>query len=159
MSREVRRVPLDWQHPRDERGHYVPMFDTAYEDDLAEWIEGRRKWDAGEDSDRARYGGTWEEWSGSAPTPETYRPSWTEDNPPVGYQVYESVSEGTPVSPVFPDRESMIVWLMADPPIGIGGRILHLTREQAERFAEDAYAPSMVFTPSTGLVSGLEAPR
>ncbi len=24
-NREVRRIPRGWQHPRDERGRYVPL--------------------------------------------------------------------------------------------------------------------------------------
>ena len=27
MGREVRKVPGDWQHPKDEKGHYIPLFD------------------------------------------------------------------------------------------------------------------------------------
>lgn len=27
MGREVRRVPAEWQHPKDERGRYIPLFD------------------------------------------------------------------------------------------------------------------------------------
>ena len=27
MGREVRRVPADWQHPKDARGRFIPLFD------------------------------------------------------------------------------------------------------------------------------------
>lgn len=52
MGRELRMVPADWVHPRDERGRYIPMLDTSYSEavkqwrdaDLPEWIEGHRLW-------------------------------------------------------------------------------------------------------------------
>lgn len=55
MGREVRMVPADWQHPKDSKGNYIPMFDTSYEDavrdweteDLPEWIEGAKLWATG----------------------------------------------------------------------------------------------------------------
>ena len=53
MGREVRMVPKDWQHPRDERGRYRPMLDTSFSAaleqwrtvDLPEWIDGLRMWE------------------------------------------------------------------------------------------------------------------
>lgn len=52
MSREVRRVPADWQHPENERGHFVPLYGASHaealreweENELPEWIEGARLW-------------------------------------------------------------------------------------------------------------------
>lgn len=26
MSREVRRVPKDWQHPVDKKGNFIPLY-------------------------------------------------------------------------------------------------------------------------------------
>lgn len=35
MGREVRRVPADWEHPRDERGKFIP----TYSWDMPQWPE------------------------------------------------------------------------------------------------------------------------
>lgn len=69
-----------------------------------------------------------------------------------GWQVWETVSEGSPISPVFADREGLIGWLMS--PAYNWGTSAPLTREQAENFTESAWAPSLVFTAETGLVNG-----
>jgi hypothetical protein len=53
MGREVRMVPPDWQHPKDERGRYIPMFEQSHaeavrqweEEDLPKWREDKRLWD------------------------------------------------------------------------------------------------------------------
>jgi len=26
MGREIRKVPSNWQHPKDTKGHYIPLF-------------------------------------------------------------------------------------------------------------------------------------
>jgi hypothetical protein len=49
MGREVRRVPADWQHPKDERtGHFIPLFDGSFRQVLDEWNEENAKWSRGE---------------------------------------------------------------------------------------------------------------
>lgn len=50
------------------------------------------------------------------------------------YQVYENVSEGTPVSPDFPTLEALNAWLTKQ----------GLSPEQAQAFVEDGHAPSFV---------------
>lgn len=37
MGREIRRVPMDWEHPKDERGYFIPLFDRDYESVGLEW--------------------------------------------------------------------------------------------------------------------------
>lgn len=67
---------------------------------------------------------------------------WEPTEPPAGegWQVWETVSEGSPISPVFADREGLIRWLMS--PAYSWGTSRPLTREQAENFTEAAWAPS-----------------
>lgn len=67
--------------------------------------------------------------------------AWKETEPPTGdgYQLWETVSEGSPISPVFPTRELFIEWLITD-----GGRDGRLSRAAAEKFVEAEWAPSMV---------------
>jgi hypothetical protein len=73
--------------------------------------------------------------------------AWKETEPPTGegYQMWETVSEGSPVSPVMPTREAMIDWLINE-----GHR-----RGAAEKFVEEAWAPSMMLGPN-GLKSGVD---
>lgn len=59
-----------------------------------------------------------------------------------GWQVWETVSEGSPISPVFPSKEGLIGWLMS--PAYTWGTSRPLTREQADAFIESAWAPSGV---------------
>lgn len=55
MGREVRMVPADWQHPKEEDGRYRPLLNRDYEsavedwetERLPEWIEGARLWAVG----------------------------------------------------------------------------------------------------------------
>lgn len=55
MGREVRMVPPDWEHPRDARGSYIPLFGRSYAQTAAEWDEGKRHWDAGQMQDYRNY--------------------------------------------------------------------------------------------------------
>ena len=60
--------------------------------------------------------------------------AWEPTGPPEGdgWQLWESVSEGSPISPVFADREGLIHWLTTD--YSWGAQRTPLTREQAEAF-------------------------
>jgi len=87
MGRELRRVPQGWKHPKDDRGRYQPMYDCTYEDACIEH------------SEMDRYG----------PSPAYYHPKWIE---PTHYQIYETVSEGTPISPVFETENETRQWLI-----------------------------------------------
>lgn len=81
MSREVRRVPPDWQHPAYGRvvarpeGHGVwnPVWHRLTDSEMDSLIGGR---------------------------PRTH------------YQLYETVSEGTPLSPVMDTPEHLARWLV-----------------------------------------------
>lgn len=69
---------------------------------------------------------------------------WEPTEPPEGegWQVWETVSEGSPISPVFATREGLVQWLMS--PEYTWGTSQPLTREQAENFIGDGWAPSVV---------------
>jgi len=55
MGREVRRVPANWQHPKNERGHFIPLLASSHAEalaewrdkDLPEWLDGERLWATG----------------------------------------------------------------------------------------------------------------
>lgn len=118
MSREVRRVPADWDHPRDRRGQLIPLHD-GYNKRLAEWNEGNAKWQEGLRSDWS--GGwvpigpdvaskTYEQWDGNRPAQADYMPDWPIEKR-THYQMYETVTEGTPISPVMDSPENLARWL------------------------------------------------
>lgn len=156
MGREIRRVPPNWEHPRytkdtarNERdiGEYMPMNDETFEEASREWKEGYAAWEAGTHESLSYYREQdrdtqyWE--YDSPPDRELCRPAFTEE--PTWFQVYQTVSEGTPVTPPFPTREALVDYLIAkgdfwDQNRGRGG----YTRAQAEAFVRDEHAPSMV---------------
>lgn len=79
MGREIRRVPLGWEHPKNERGHYQPLHDNDYETALKEWTERAAEW-------RLKYGSEYD----APPKPKYYRPAWTSEEATC-YQLYERV--------------------------------------------------------------------
>jgi hypothetical protein len=38
MGREIRRVPPNWEHPKDADGNYKSMYDWEYETAAREWL-------------------------------------------------------------------------------------------------------------------------
>ena len=82
------------------------------------------------------------------------RNAWKPTEPPTGegWQMWETVSEGSPVSPVMETPEDLAQWI-AD-----GGYTLSkLTYQQALNFVTAGWAPSGIYTPSTGVVDGVKA--
>ncbi|MDQ0025314.1 hypothetical protein J2X90_003131 [Variovorax paradoxus] len=92
MSREILRVPVGFQHPKDDEGEYI--------------AGGHRK-------------------------PLRY----TDEALKTAYQVYENVSEGSPVSPIFSTADELRDWLVAQ----------GFSREQALEFCAVGHIPSFVF--------------
>jgi hypothetical protein len=171
-------VPANWDHPKTERPNgridFQPMFDTRFEEAAAEWKAEFAKWEAGErpsyytvdeDNPNPEY---WE-YSGDPPDRKYYRP-W-KDEEAVWYQVWETVSEGTPVSPPFATKEELIEYLVANGDFwdqsrrdqrARGRNMLDIncdpwSRKQAEAFVNGpGWAPSMVIDAG-GFRSGVEA--
>lgn len=134
MGREIRRVPPNWEHSKDYRGHYKPLHDQPWREAMQGWLED--------------YGNEWQTWTNeedidAPPDPQYYRPVWTEE--PTAYQVYETVSEGTPVSPVFSTVDEMRAWL-----IGQGH-----SEKATDEFIRFGHAFSMVIGPR-GMASNIE---
>lgn len=79
--------------------------------------------------------------------------AWERSEPPTGegWQLWETVSEGSPISPVFATAEELAAW-MSDPERGRNW----VPQDVAAKFIADGWAPSFVGTPQTGLVSGVE---
>jgi len=104
------------------------MFDETYEEALAQFEEEKET----------------EGWTDEdTPKPHYYHPKFEN---PVCYQVYEEVSEGTPVSPVFDTPEEVEAWL-----IGTG-----VSPEAAKKFVEIGWCLSGTFSRADGYRSNYE---
>lgn len=163
MGREVRRVPADWQHPTDGKyadgsDRYVALLDgSTYADSVAEWDAENAKWEAGEFPDYAdeeHRKMTYAEWNGERPRAEEYMPRWTPEET-THLMMYETTSEGTPISPAFATPEELARWLADNNASAFGDQ--GASYEAWLRVARGGYAPSAIYTPETGMVSGVEA--
>lgn len=162
MGREIRMVPKGWKHPKKYNGNFQPMFDSTVDDDYAEWIEEFEKFKSGELAEvaekynynlKAPYA-AFCSWWGCPPDPEYRRPFWKEEDI-THYQMYETVSEGTPVSPVFENKDQLIDYLVENGDYWDQSRRKQAScsmncdpwsREQAENFVKAEWKPSMIFT-------------
>lgn len=163
MGREVRMVPPDWVHPYDfnegvragVRGSLIslrPLFRGDFAHALAEWEEERRHWDAGEVRCYSKDGARWkakdadvdcsaDDWHGTRPDPATYMPEFAPGTA-THLQMYETTSEGTPISPVFDTPEKLARWLTDNGASAFGDSTA--SYEGWLRVARGGYAPSMV---------------
>jgi hypothetical protein len=109
MGREIKRVPLDFQH-------------------VGVWPGFLRDCDI-EDCDGC--------------------PACEKQEPPTGegWQVWETVSEGSPRSPVFAGRDSLVAWLVEHE---------DCSPVAADKFVEAGWAPSMIGGPF-GVFKGVQA--
>ena len=113
MGREIRKVPPHWDHPKDIHGRLIPMFDRTFTQAATDWKEGFAKWESGERPDYCTDESmTLEYWeySGAPPNRDSYR-SWT-DSEATWFQVWETVSEGTPVTPPFTTKHELVDYLV-----------------------------------------------
>jgi len=115
MGREIRMVPPNYEHPKktvinhlyktEER--FVPQFDKLYEEACEEWKTSFAKFYA-EKKDKESKCEFWE-WEGSPPKREEYRSY--RDSEATWFCLYETVSEGTPVTPPFATKEELANYL------------------------------------------------
>jgi hypothetical protein len=118
MGREIRMVPPDWQHPANEgyrNGKYKPLYYGAggrYEAKAKAWLDGLAKWQAGE---RPDYAGDdapaffWD-WDGNPPSADDHMLVGVPDEACTHFMLYESTSEGTPLSPAFVTLEAVAIY-------------------------------------------------
>lgn len=136
MSRGIRRVPKDYEPPTNDRtGRPEPCFDEFYVVKSRQWLAQWEEWQKGEHPNQKQYqiaaDVTFEDWDGKGPDPDYYYPGerWPEGSE-MGIRMYESVTEGTPISRWYPDtdegREAMAEELAGDVDTGITS---HLTKE------------------------------
>lgn len=167
MGREIRKVPANWKHPqrgKDKdtyaRGGPQPMFDKNFDDKFAEWLVDFDRFRANglTDDQREYYPRGLADWlqdEGSPPDPAYYRPWGDEDA--TWFQVWETISEGTPVTPPFATENELVDYLARhgdewDQKRGDGP----WPRKAAENFVKSGWAPTMIvadgkiYTASTG---------
>ena len=174
MGREIRRVPPNWEHPKNENGCYQPMYDESAGESFTEWLKEFEQFKAEEiDIICKEYGydkrdaySVFCEYAGGPPDYKYYRPYW-EGTEAAWWQVYETISEGTPVSPPFATPEELIDYLVENgdfwdqkrrsKPNRISGiRCGPWPRERAEKFVNTGFAVSFVLD-SKGFRSGVAA--
>lgn len=117
MGRELRMVPPNWSHPivtfGDGRSGFKPMHGQSFRAAAAAWKRAFLEWESGVRPDgiapehaELEY---WE-YADNPPDRESYVP-W-EPETATWYQVWENVSEGTPVTPPFATRAELIEYLV-----------------------------------------------
>ncbi len=117
MGREIRRVPEWWEHPRDERGEYIPLFDRSYDEAVRDYQYAVQLWEEGRHPAQTEWpdqtaGVSYDEWESGQPDPRFYRAeSWTEDDATM-WVLYEMVTEGTPASPTFESLSRLLQWML-----------------------------------------------
>ena len=120
MGREIRRVPKNWEHPR--------TFDTVnpqYKPLSEDYVGSLKYYQKDADSEPA-----------DKPNIKDYMPAgkW--------YQLFETVSEGTPLSPPFATKEELVQWLTSNSDYWKH----QWTQEQAEGIVKSEWAPSGIMT-------------
>ncbi len=191
MGREIRRVPPNWEHPKTFSGgrgeRFQPMHDRPHLSAWKEWKHDRtmyrveclvptfmsvgrdvlkamgfKKWKFHYDKPPHYEWNDWTDYHGEKPDGEFYRPAWKRGEA-TWFQVYETVSEGTPVTPPFETKEELIQYLMANGDYwdqrrrkdGVSGIDCGpWTEEQARRFVDSEWAPSAMVVGGSGIVSG-----
>lgn len=144
MGREVRKVPADWQHPKDETtGRFVPLNAPGYAAAAAEFTAMVAEKGLQKAVDYM-----------SCPDQNDYMPDWPESER-THFMMYEDTSEGTPISPAFATPEELARWLADTGASSFGSSTA--TYDQWLRVCRGGFAPSAVYTPETGLISGVEA--
>lgn len=143
-GRRVRKVPPGWEHPRDAYGNFIPLLGGSWLRALERWEAERAKWEAGEFpeyADAEARAMSYGEWSGPQPQPSDYMPEWSPEEA-THLMMYETTSEGTPISPVFATLEDLARWLADNGASRYGG--LTATYEEWLRVARGGCAPSAV---------------
>lgn len=114
MGRNIIMVPPNWEHPMKEgweRGQktkvFQPMNDKNYEDARSEWIDGLIEWE--KEGQTALQDCEYWDYNGQPPDKEYYRP-W-KDEEATWFQLWETVSEGTPVTPPFATKQELADYL------------------------------------------------
>ena len=145
MGREIRKVPKNWEHPKDENGHLKPVHDEEFDIVAKKWIEEFIAWENGTHPNKKSHDCFYWEYTDNPPEREYYRQKFSEEAN--CFQIYETVTEGTPVSPIFETKDEMRIWLIYK----------GYSEHAAQRFIEEKRAPSMVGIFGNGLKQNIHS--
>lgn len=103
MGREVRKVPPDWEHPKEKDGRYRPLLSgESYRADAAAFAALVTS--VGREEAIEEYG--------FEPDARDYMLADVPEEQCTHYMMYEDTSEGTPISPAFATKEELCRWLV-----------------------------------------------
>lgn len=153
MGLEVRRTPVGWMPPKRKVQRFlgsdtVERFQPQHDYTLAEGIEmyedEKAGWRARRDEIIERHSLEFfedgvAEYEADSPTIASdgtsyvpyYRPDWSADEMN-GYQLYETITEGTPLTPSFATKEELIDHLERCGQGWESGQVERMDREDAE---------------------------
>lgn len=135
MGREIRRVPPNYEHPKDDNDQYISLLEQNYQEARDKWVKGLMAWEASPETE-CDY---WEDYGG--PPKRHEHIDYSKDEA-TWFQVYETVSEGTPVSPPFETPEELVDHMVYKGTDWDG----RWARDQAEAFVASGWAPSLIVT-------------
>lgn len=108
MVSKIRKVPPDWEHPKDSAGQFVSLEDYSYIELVKCYSQSVQDYIARLEADEAEV--TLESWLDvEMIEPEYCRPDWPEETR-THFQIYTEMA-GIPISPVFKSIPSMLSWL------------------------------------------------
>lgn len=109
---EVRRVAVDWEHPKGSDNNYIPLRDgLSYSGRVKLFEDGLSNWNP-RSNPFYRNGLAYEDWAGSRPALSQHMPNWpkTDRKKLIMYDV--SKNDGLPISPAFDRPEDLCRWLV-----------------------------------------------
>lgn len=130
-------------------GHEYRQRVDEWDAECAKWKTGWRPDHCNDPESRAM---AYEQWAGQRPHRDDYMPDWSAEER-THLMMYETTSEGTPISPAFQTPEELARWLADNEASAFGSQTA--SYESWLRVAKGGWAPSAIGTPS-GLVSGVE---
>lgn len=161
MGREIRMVPPNHEHPRYDHyntfsgkteNRYQPKFERNYSEVCAEYVKSFKEFY--EKSLNLKKNCEFWEYEGNPPTREYYISYDKKDA--TWFQLYETVSEGTPVSPPFETKQELADYLAVNGDFWDqkrrkeGNSVMNCQpwgKENAEKFVfGSGYMPSMIIT-------------
>jgi len=157
MSRELRRVPLDFEWPMNKiwTGYLVPdaLLSIPCGHCHGAGVVGDRREDGARD-ECVRCGGEGKGWRSDEhkAAAEAWEPSDPQEGP--GYQMWETTSEGSPISPVFATPEELAMWLTDTKASAFGGCTANYDH-WLRMINGTGYAPSAIISGGR-LMSGVE---
>jgi hypothetical protein len=152
MGREVRKVPKNWQHPKNDNGQLIGLLGDSFKEALKDWDEQYKKWKQGLCQSYKDYPNityvpisdenkqmSFSEYYSCRPIKSEYMPEWKEEEK-THFQMYEICSEGTPISPVMETPEELARWLVDNNASAFGSS--GASYEGWLRVCNGGYAPS-----------------